>query len=111
VWLSEKLQMNKDKLNKLIIVRTGGKGSVRRKKKFKRNNNRVPSDTCHYYCTSTRSLGVNEIPHIEEIAMFYDNGAVRIFKKPKLQASLSANMYVLTGQSEVKSMMYQQQIL
>ena len=48
--------------------------------------------------------GCNPIPHIEEANMFLDDGKVIHFENPKLQASLAANTYVITGNSEKKNL-------
>ena len=81
--------------------RTGGKGSFRRKKK-----------TVHKTATSDdkklgstlKKLGVTNIPAIEEVNLFKDNGQVIHFNNPKVQASIGANTYVVSGACETKNL-------
>jgi len=81
--------------------RTGGKGTVRRKKKavHKTANN----DDKKLQATLKR-LGVNNIPAIEEVNLFKDDGTVIHFKNPKVQASIGANTYVVSGNGENKKL-------
>jgi len=96
--------------------RTGGKGSVRRKKK-----------TVHKTATSDdkklgstlKKFGVTNIPAIEEVNLFTSDGKVVHFANPKgscvskslisleqilctVQASIAANTYVISGPNEIK---------
>lgn len=80
--------------------RTGGKGSVRRK--TKRRTHSSSSDDKRLQNTLKR-LGVNNIPAIEEVNLFKDNGTVIHFSNPKVQASIGANTYVISGRAENKS--------
>ena len=50
-----------------------------------------------------KRLGVNNIPAIEEVNLFKENGQVIHFQSPKVQASIAANTYVVSGQCETKS--------
>jgi nascent polypeptide-associated complex subunit beta len=45
---------------------------------------------------------VNNIPGIEEVNMFREDGTVIHFSAPKVQASVSANTYTITGHAEEK---------
>lgn len=111
--------MNSEKLIRLAQqVRTGGKGSVRRKKKA--NHKANVTDDKRLQGTLKR-LGVNNIPGIEEVNLFKDDGNVIHFTNPKgiifhffffeicnlffilVQASIAANTYVVSGHSETKS--------
>merc|ERR1712232_616469 len=49
-----------------------------------------------------KRLGVNNIPGIEEVNMFTESGSVVHFSAPKVQASVAANTYVITGHAENK---------
>jgi nascent polypeptide-associated complex subunit beta len=81
--------------------RTGGKGTVRRKKKAKSKN----SGGDDKKLTQTlKRLGVNSIPAIEEVNMFKDDGSVIHFKNPKVQASIQSNTYVVSGKGETKQL-------
>ena len=73
--------MNADKLARLAAaVRTGGPGSVRRKKKAVHKN--ATADDKKLQSTLKR-LGVNNIPGIEEVNLFKDDGSVIHFSNPK----------------------------
>jgi nascent polypeptide-associated complex subunit beta len=94
--------MNAQKLAHLgAQVRIGGTGSMRRKKKAKRSRN---TSTDEKRLTNTlKRLGVQQIPGIEEINFFKDDGNVIHFANPKFQASGAANTYVVSGRAETKS--------
>ena len=81
--------------------RTGGKGSARRKKKAVRKT--TGTDEKRLQATLKR-LNVNNIPAIEEVNLFKDNGTVIHFASPKVQASIAANTYVVSGQCETKNL-------
>ena len=51
-----------------------------------------------------KRLGVNNIPAIEEVNLFKDNGTVIHFNNPKVQASIAANTYVVSGHAETKKL-------
>jgi len=80
-------------------VRTGGKGSVRRKKKAV---HKTSSTDDKKLTTTLKKLGVNQIPGIEEVNIFRDNGEVIHFANPKVQASINSNTYVVSGTAETK---------
>ncbi|GJQ13642.1 hypothetical protein GpartN1_g5433.t1 [Galdieria partita] len=90
------------KLQRMAVnVRTGGKGTVRRKKKAVHKG--TPTDDKRLQSTLKR-LGLNQIPGIEEVNIFKDNGQVINFTTPKVQAAIGANTYVVSGQGEIKSL-------
>jgi len=92
--------MNAEKLNKLSSqVRIGGKGTARRKKKVV---HRTATTDDKKLQNSLKKLTVNPIPGIEEVNMIKDDGTVIHFKNPKVQASLAANTFAITGQAESK---------
>merc|ERR1711966_252564 len=95
--------MNVEKLQKMAAtVRTGGKGSVRRKKKAVHKT--AGTDDKRLQNTLKR-LGVNHIPGIEEVNLFRDDGSIVHFKNPKqVQASIGANTYVISGTAENKKL-------
>uniref|UniRef100_A0A2K5QQH5 Transcription factor BTF3 n=1 Tax=Cebus imitator TaxID=2715852 RepID=A0A2K5QQH5_CEBIM len=92
--------MNQENLAKLQAqVRIGGKGAARRKKKVvyrtaAADNNKLQS--------SMKKLAVNSRAGIEEGNMIKDDGTVLHFNNPKVQASLSANTFAITGHTEAK---------
>jgi nascent polypeptide-associated complex subunit beta len=80
---------------------TGGKGTVRRKHKAQRKN-AVHDDK--RLKTTLNKLGVRDIPAIEEVNLFKDDGNVIHFANPKVQASIAANTYVVAGNAETKKL-------
>ncbi|XP_074236915.1 transcription factor BTF3 homolog 4 isoform X1 [Saimiri boliviensis] len=109
--------MNQEKLAKLQAqVRIGGKGTARRKKKVV---HRTATADDKKLQSSLKKLAVNNIAGIEEIDvtvpsyseiqirasfvnMIKDDGTVIHFNNPKVQASLSANTFAITGHAEAK---------
>merc|ERR1712065_121294 len=82
--------MNAEKLAKLQkSVRTGGKGSVRRKRK---RNHRSSSGDDKRLQGALKKLGVQNIPGIEEVNMFMNDGTVMHFETPKVLANTSVVM-------------------
>ena len=103
------MPFNPEKLAKLVsktgggpaTVRTGGKGTVRRKHKAVRKT--ATHDDKRLKATLNK-LAVRDIPAIEEVNLFRDDGSVIHFVNPKVQASIAANTYVVSGQSETKKL-------
>mmetsp|Transcript_21026 Transcript_21026/g.30312 ORF Transcript_21026/g.30312 Transcript_21026/m.30312 type:complete len:167 (+) Transcript_21026:157-657(+) len=79
---------------------TGGKGSVRRKKKVTSRNSAAQSDV--KLSAALKKLGATNIPGIEEVNFFKEDGKVIHFVNPKVQASIAANTYIISGQNETK---------
>jgi len=94
--------MNAEKLNKLSSqVRIGGKGTARRKKKV---IHRTATTDDKKLQNSLKKLAVNPIPGIEEVNMIKEDGTVIHFNNPKVQASLSASTFAITGHGEIKKL-------
>uniref|UniRef100_A0A3P9KB17 Transcription factor BTF3 n=1 Tax=Oryzias latipes TaxID=8090 RepID=A0A3P9KB17_ORYLA len=94
--------MNQEKLVKLQAqVRIGGKGSARRKRKVVHRTATADDKKLHF---SLKKLGVNNISGIEEVNMFTNQGTVIHFNNPKVQASLAANTFTVTGHAENKQL-------
>merc|ERR1711864_7926 len=94
--------MNPEKLKKLQEkVRTGGKGTARRKKKVVHKTTTVDDKKLQ---TILKKQGVQTIPNIEEVNMIRDDGTVLHFNNPKVQASLSANTFSVNGAFETKQL-------
>ncbi|XP_046571718.1 transcription factor BTF3 homolog 4-like [Haliotis rubra] len=95
--------MNPEKLKalqaKADAVRIGGKGTARRKKKV---IHRTATTDDKKLQSSLKKLSVNVIPGIEEVNMIKDDGNVIHFNNPKVQASLAANTFAITGHAENK---------
>ncbi|CAN6577701.1 unnamed protein product [Malus baccata var. baccata] len=97
---SPNVKMNREKLMKMAgAVRTGGKGSVRRKKKAVHKT--TTTDDKRLQSTLKR-IGVNAIPAIEEVNIFKDDVVIQ-FINPKVQASIAANTWVVSGSPQTKS--------
>jgi nascent polypeptide-associated complex subunit beta len=79
---------------------TGGKGTVRRKKKVATRSAAAQSDA--KLSTTLKKLGATNIPGIEEVNLFKEDGKVIHFVNPKVQASIAANTYIISGPSETK---------
>lgn len=91
--------MNPERLTKMQSqVRIGGKGTQRRKKKVVHKTNTDDKKLQN----SLKKLAVNAIPGIEEVHMIKDDGHVIHFNNPKVQASLPANTFAITGHAETK---------
>jgi len=93
--------MNAEKLKQLQEqVRIGGKGTARRKKKVIHH---VATTDDKKLQISLKKLGLNTIPGIEEVNLIREAGDVIHFNNPKVQGSLSANTFSVSGHAEVKS--------
>jgi len=94
------LKMNPEKLKQLQAqVRIGGKGTARRKKKVV---HRTATTDDKKLQSSLKKLAVNNIPGIEEVNMIKEDGQVIHFNNPKVQASIAANTFAVTGHAETK---------
>eukprot|EP00270_Netrium_digitus_P012091 TRINITY_DN389_c0_g1_i1.p1 TRINITY_DN389_c0_g1~~TRINITY_DN389_c0_g1_i1.p1 ORF type:complete len:169 (-),score=81.79 TRINITY_DN389_c0_g1_i1:348-854(-) len=93
--------MNREKLMKMAsAVRTGGKGSVRRKKKAVHKTTTTDDKRLQ---SALKRLGVNTIPGIEEVNIFKDEDVIQFFN-PKVQAAIAANTWVVSGTSQTKKL-------
>ena len=79
----------------------GGKGTACRKKKVVHRTTTVDDKKLQF---SLKKLGVNNISGIEEVNMFTNQGTVIHFNNPKVQASLAANTFTITGHTETKQL-------
>jgi len=79
----------------------GGKGHIRRKGKAVRKNAQADDKRLK---TTLAKLNVRDIPGIEEVNLFKDDGYVIHFSNPKVQASIPANTYVVSGTAENKNL-------
>jgi len=80
-------------------ARTGGKGTSRRKNKAV---SKVPTQDDKRLNSQLKRLNVTQIPAIEEVNLFKDDGHVVHFTKPKVQAEISSNTYVVQGEHATK---------
>merc|ERR1712046_283606 len=86
---------------KFDAVRVGGKGTARRKKKTQHKTSAADDKQLQAHL---KRLQVNNIPGIEEVNMFKEDGQVIHFSAPKVQASIAANTYVVSGHAESKQL-------
>ncbi|KAJ8568140.1 hypothetical protein K7X08_020862 [Anisodus acutangulus] len=94
-------KMNVEKLRKMAgSVRTGGKGTMRRKKKAVHKT--TTTDDKRLQSTLKR-IGVNAIPAIEEVNIFKEDVVIQ-FINPKVQASVAANTWVVSGTPQTKKL-------
>ena len=80
-------------------VQTGGRGSVRR---TKRSSAKVNGTDDKKLQGTLKRLGCHPIPSIEEVNLFLEGGNIIHFKNPKMQASVPANVFVVSGHNETK---------
>ncbi len=81
-------------------VSTGGKGTVRRKKKTTSRSSSAQSDA--KLGAALKKLNATNIPGIEEVNFFKEDGKVIHFVNPRVQASIQANTYVISGPNDTK---------
>jgi len=82
-------------------VRTGGKGSVRRKRKVVHKSSAADDQRLQ---TSLHNLGLNQITAIEEANLFHEDGTITHFVNPHVMASMEANCIAISGKAEKKQM-------
>ncbi|XP_022887642.1 nascent polypeptide-associated complex subunit beta-like [Olea europaea var. sylvestris] len=93
--------MNVEKRMKMAgSVRTGGKGTLRRKKKSVHKT--TTTDEKRMQSTLKR-IGANTIPAIEEVNIFKEDVVIQ-FTNPKVQASIAANTWVVSGTPQNKKL-------
>ena len=91
-----------DMLQKMTAqVRTGGKGSVRRKRKVVHKNSEANDQRLQ---SSLQHLGMNTISAIEEANLFHEDGTVTHFTNPHVMASVEANIVSISGKPEKKQL-------
>jgi len=83
-----------------VSVSTGGKGTVRRKRKALSRSAAAQSDV--KLSSALKKLGATNIPGIEEVNLFKEDGKVIHFVNPKVQASIAANTYIVSGPCDTK---------
>merc|ERR1719362_942589 len=83
--------------------RIGGRGTIRRKKRTVRKQNTQDDKRLQ---GALKRLNVNNIPTIEEVNLFKKGDDTIIhFNQPRVQASIAANTYVVSGNCETKKVM------
>jgi len=79
---------------------SGGKGTVRRNKKGTSKGSSAQSDA--KLGVALKKLGATNIPGIEEVNFFKEDGQVIHFVNPRVQAAIQCNTYVISGPNETK---------
>ncbi|XP_076881303.1 nascent polypeptide-associated complex subunit beta-like [Bidens hawaiensis] len=94
--------MDIDKLKTMAgVVRIGGKGSVRRKKKVLHKTTTTDDKRLQ---NILKRIGVNIIPQISpacEVNIFKDDTVIQLLN-PKVEVSLPANTWVVSGSPKTK---------
>jgi nascent polypeptide-associated complex subunit beta len=98
-----RLKMIAARFGGVVPTREGGKGISRRKKKVK-SKNAASAQSDAKLSGVVNKLGATNIPGIEEVNIFIEDGTVLQFKNPKVQASIAANTYVISGPTTTKSL-------
>ena len=80
-------------------VRIGGKGTARRKKKIAYKTDTIADNKLQ---AAMQKIRVNEIPSVEEVNLFKDDGSIMHFENPRVKASFYSNMFALYGHCEDK---------
>merc|ERR1711982_277049 len=93
--------MNQERLNRMQnSVRIGGKGSVRRKKKTVHKKANASDQKLNL---TLKKLGINQMPGIEEVNLFHQDGTVTHFQQPKVHSHLQLiHMLLVEMQKEKK---------
>eukprot|EP01066_Platyproteum_vivax_P021093 Platyproteum_vivax@DN9077_c0_g1_i1.p1 len=99
--MSEILVARQKMFGKMGDARTGGKGTVRRKK---RTVHKTQGSDDKRLQNTLKRLGLNNIPGIEEVNFFLEDGNVIHFTAPKVQANIAANTYVVNGHGDNKAL-------
>lgn len=100
--MADEIALARERLRaKFGDVRTGGKGTVRRKYKAP---HKVTAADDKKLDAVLKKLGTTPIPAVEEVNLFKADGQVIHFVAPKVQAAISANTFAVTGHSSTKSL-------
>mmetsp|Transcript_126551 Transcript_126551/g.252963 ORF Transcript_126551/g.252963 Transcript_126551/m.252963 type:complete len:1348 (-) Transcript_126551:167-4210(-) len=76
-------------------IRAGGRGAARRTRRRGHHSGKRLQAQLH-------RLGAADVPFVEEVNMFRDDGFVLHFVAPRVQASARANAHVVVGRGECK---------
>ena len=94
-------RMNPEKLAKLQEqVRLGGKGTPRRK--VKKVSNTKAAESSAKMQAILKKVGTQPLANIDEVNMFCGDGKIIHFVAPKVQAAVSSNTFVITGNNKLK---------
>ncbi|GJJ69110.1 nascent polypeptide-associated complex subunit beta [Entomortierella parvispora] len=94
--------MNPEKLAKLQAQgRTGSKGTPRRV--IKKVHRAVAQDDRKLQ-GALEKLALTNMPYVEEVNMFKEEGTILHFRAPKVHSSVTSNTYAVYGRGEEKEM-------
>jgi nascent polypeptide-associated complex subunit beta len=100
--MADAMELAREKLRaKFGDVRTGGKGTVRRKKKAM---HKTASADDKKLGAALKKLDLTVISGVEEANLFKADGQVIHFGAPKVQASITSNTYAISGHCSTKSL-------
>ncbi|KAJ1984480.1 Nascent polypeptide-associated complex subunit beta [Dimargaris verticillata] len=83
-------------------VRMGGRGTPRRN--FKRASNASNTVNDKKISSVLKKLNVQPLSNVEQVNMFREDQKVLHFQRPKVQASVNANTFVVSGKGQVKEL-------
>lgn len=81
--------------------KVGGNSGGRVRRKFKSQSSLQEDKRLQL---QLKKLNVSPIPSIEEVNMFKQDGTVLYFSKPKVNAAILSNTYVISGQCQTKKL-------
>merc|ERR1712066_1198920 len=95
------MPINKEKLAAMQARGPQAKvGGARRKKKVTQSKNQVSDDK--KIQQNLKKFSCSNLPGIDEVNMFKEDGTVIHFKNPKVTASPTSNTFTVSGHNEVK---------
>merc|ERR1712038_1189324 len=98
---SNNMPINKEKLAAMQARGPQAKvGGARRKKKVTQSKNQVSDDK--KIQQTLKKFSCSNLPGIDEVNMFKEDGNVIHFKNPKVTASPTSNTFTVAGHNEVK---------
>jgi len=97
----EQIARNREAMSKRMGKQATKIGGAARRKK-KTNSRTSGGNDDKKLSAQLKRLAANQIPGIEEVNMFRDDGTVIHFKNPKVHASPMSNTFAISGQNEVK---------
>lgn len=80
--------------------RLGGKGTARRKKKVVTAKQTLSDDK--RIAQTLKKFQCSNLPGIDEVNMFKEDGTVIHFKNPKVMASPTSNTFTVSGHNDLK---------
>lgn len=101
------MSFNPDKLKKFLSkkkgAQTGGRGTVRRKAAAASRTRGGGVQEDKKLRSALNRIGVREIAQVEAVDMFKDDNEVIHFERPKVEAAIQSNTYVVSGKTEIRT--------